>query len=156
SPAHEQPEDRQSAVSSSPRLPGSPTPLLPFWLVPASLAVCLLNPHHVHVFALPPELSPALAAGLSDDVRFQKLFAPAWRLGLRAWPAAAVNLAEWAYVALLALGLVALVLNRRHLSGWRLLVWAAFALLSVWRVRAAPFFAVVAGPVTALELQAFL
>src|SRR5205823_4699516 len=35
----------------------------------------------------------------------------------------------------------------------RVLVWLAFAALSVWRQRTVPFFAVIAGPITVLELQ---
>src|SRR5262245_2811804 len=149
--------EKGASVSSAPRLLGSSAPPLPVWLVPASWAVCLLNPHHFHVFALPAELSPMLSAvGLPQDARFQGLFAPAWRLNLRVRPVAAINLAEWSYVILLALGLGSFLLNWRHLSGGRLLVWIAFAGLSIWRVRTVPFFAVVAGPITALELQNFL
>src|SRR5262249_15715238 len=73
-------------------------PPLPVWLVPASWAVCLLNPHHFHVFALPAELSPMLSAvGLPQDARFQGLFAPAWRLNLRGWPGGARHPAGWSF-----------------------------------------------------------
>ena len=38
------------------------------------------------------------------------------------------------------------------MRGWRLPVWLAFAALAAWQVRLVPFFAVVAGPITALNL----
>ncbi|MBI1917816.1 MAG: hypothetical protein HYS12_24235 [Planctomycetes bacterium] len=134
-----------------------PLARVPAWLVPASLAACLVNPHHVHVFALPPELSPVLwTSGLAQDARFKDLIAPVSRIDLHFWPVTAINLAAWGYLVLLALGLVAFCLNQRHLSGWRVLVWVAFAGLSLCRMRTVPFFAVVAGPITVLELQDFL
>src|SRR5205814_3090418 len=109
-----------------------PPARVPAWLVPATLAVCLVNPHHVHIFALPLELSPVLGtSGLAQDARFKELVASLSRLDLHFWPVRAINLAAWGYLVLLVLGLVSFYLNGRHLSGWRLLVWVAFAGLSV-------------------------
>ena len=42
---------------------------IPGWLLPTALVACLLNPHHVHAFTLPAELSPVLAhSGLRQDM----------------------------------------------------------------------------------------
>jgi hypothetical protein len=125
----------------------------PGWLVPAGLAACLLNPHGYHAFTLPADLSPVVwSSGLSQDVRFQALFASAWQEEyLRA--AWRLNMAALAYFALTLLGVTSFLLHRPALRDWRLVVWLPFALLAAWQVRAIPFFAVVAAPVTALNWQ---
>jgi hypothetical protein len=43
--------------------------------------------------------------------------------------------------------------NRRAVRDWRLAVWLPFAALAAWQVRLIPFFAVVAAPITALNLR---
>jgi hypothetical protein len=127
----------------------------PAWLLPAAVAACLFSPHHWHAFSLPAELSPVpAAAGLWRDVRFSSQFASPWQLAPQTLRA--INLAAWAYFVLTGLGLVSFVLNRRELRGWRLLVWGGFGLLGAWQVQAVPFFAVVAAPITALNLQDWL
>jgi hypothetical protein len=125
----------------------------PGWVVPVGLAACLANPHGYHAFRLPVELSPVLwQSGLLEDIRFRRLFASPWQLDL--WTALAeVNLAVGAYFVLVGLGLVSFVLDRRNLAGWRLPVWLVFGLLGAWQARLVLFFAVVAGPITALNLQ---
>ncbi len=119
----------------------------PGWLAPVGLCLCLLNPHHIHAFTLPAEFSPALS-DLGHDARFQRLFASPWR--------SSVHLAEAAYFLLVLLGSASFVLNPRGLRSWRLPVWLGFGLLGAWKVRTVPFFAVVAGPIAALNLQDFL
>ncbi|WP_145243055.1 hypothetical protein [Urbifossiella limnaea] len=119
----------------------------PRWLVPATLAACLLSPHHVRALALPPELSPAAWAEFADDPRLAPSFASPWSAdAFRGY-----NFAALAFVALLALGVVSFLLNRPALRGWRGPVWLVFAALAAWQARLIPFFAVVAGPVTALN-----
>jgi tetratricopeptide (TPR) repeat protein len=127
----------------------------PAWLAPAGLAACLLNPHFHRVFALPPELAPALwASELHDDPRFASWFlSPWWHIRDYLEPNVGLSAGGLAYFALVGLGLTSFVLCGRSLLGWRLLIWGAFALLSAWQARAIPFFAVVAGPITALNLQ---
>ena len=127
----------------------------PGWLAPAGLGLCLLNPHHFHAFILPAKFAPWLSPGLAGDVRFQRLFISPWQVGIHLQPAA-VNLAEWAYFLLVLLGIVSFALHREALRSWRLTVWLGFALLGAWQVRTVPFFAVVAGPIAALNLQDFL
>jgi tetratricopeptide (TPR) repeat protein len=127
---------------------------VPGWLAPLALAVCLLNPHGHRVFTLPAELAPALAGtGLTDDVRFRALFGSPWHGDTYFRQAAELNLAAWAYFALVGLGLASFAVHRAGLRGWRGLVFAAFGLLAAWQVRTVPFFAVVAGPITALNFQ---
>jgi hypothetical protein len=128
----------------------------PTWVVPLGLAACLLNPYTFHAFTLPAELSPvAWTSGLRQDPRFQALFASPWQPAyLRA--AGEWNAAVLAYFALTALGLLSFVLHPQALRGWRLVVWLPFALLAAWHARAVPFFAVVAAPITALNVQDFL
>jgi tetratricopeptide (TPR) repeat protein len=124
----------------------------PFWLCVAGLAVCLVNPHPLESLRLPAELMP-LPAALRTDVRFQGHHASPWRRNAYYNPFGGVNWANCAYLVLLALGALSFVLNYRRLVAWRLLVWAAFAALSAWLARAIPFFAVVAAPIAALNLQ---
>src|SRR5439155_7909368 len=121
------------------------------WLLPACIAACLLSPHHYHALTLPAELSPAVwRSELATDYRFASLFISPWHwepLGR----AGGYNLSAWAFFVLLALGVVSFAVNRSALRGWRLPVWVAFAGLAAWQVRLVPFFAVVAGPITALN-----
>jgi hypothetical protein len=126
----------------------------PGWVVPLGLAACLANPYGYRAFTLPAELSPVLwQSGLLEDVRFHRLFASPWELDLLSAAASGVNLARWAYFLLVGLGLASFVAGRRSLAGWRLPVWLVFGLLGAWQARLVPFFAVVAGPITALNLQ---
>jgi hypothetical protein len=98
--------------------------------------VCLINPVHLHVFALPSELS---------WLPYQTLLA---NLG---WSAASL-----AYVPLLILSLFSFVLCRATWRWQRFLPWLGLAALSALDARATPFFAVLAGPVLAWNLQDFV
>jgi tetratricopeptide (TPR) repeat protein len=123
-------------------------PRVPLWLLPACLLACLLSPHHAHALALPAELSPtAWQSPLRHDPRFAHLFASPWAVAQAGGP----TLALAAQVVLLALGALSFAVNPAGLRDWRFVVWLAFALLAAALARAAPFFAVVAGPVAALN-----
>jgi tetratricopeptide (TPR) repeat protein len=124
----------------------------PGWLWLAALAVCLVNPHHFHAFTLPVEFT-SLPQSLRHDIRFEPLQASPWQISFYHHPLAGINWANGAYLVLLAGGGLSFLLNARRLSGWRLLVWLTFAGFSVWRSRTIPFFAVVAAPIAALNLQ---
>jgi tetratricopeptide (TPR) repeat protein len=138
------------------RLEGGPRHL-PGWLVPAGLAVCLVNPHHGHVFTLPAEVAPAVwASGLPQETYFRPLFLSPWQLPTYLQPTAGLSAAGLAYFVLTALGLLSFALHPAGLRDWRLPVWVVFAGLGAWQVRLVPFFAVVAGPVTTLNLQDWL
>jgi hypothetical protein len=101
-------------------------------------AVCLLNPSHVYAFTLPQELGPVTSP-----------FQPAYlaNFGLRP--------AGLAYYPLLALGLLSFVLNLSLWRWQRFLPWLGLALLSGFQARTIPFYAVLAGPVLAWNLQEF-
>jgi hypothetical protein len=112
--------------------------------------VCLLNPHHVRAFALPPELgwlgsgshaAPGVAAPITSPFREAYLE----NLGLTP--------ATLAYYPLLGLGALSFLVN---LPRWRwqtFLPWLGLAVLSALQARAIPFFAVVGGPVLAWNWQ---
>lgn len=134
------------------RSAGETRPRTPAWVWPVGLAVCLLNPHLFRAFTLPLDLTP-LPAELRDDPRFAPLSATPWQMEWFYHPIGGVSLAASAYLLLLAVGLLSFVRNARHVVGWRLLTFLAFAGLSAWVARAIPFFAVVAAPITALNFQ---
>jgi hypothetical protein len=116
-------------------------------------AACLLNPSHLYAFGLPPEFawlgrsdsSTASGAGLVLSPFSRAYFST---LGL--------SPAGLAYFPVLGLGLVAFVLNIRRWQWQRFLPWLGLGLLSAVQVKAIPFFAVVAGPVLAWNLQEIL
>ena len=113
------------------------------------LAACLLNPHHVHAFTLPPEFGVSPAADLIEhDAQFRVLFLSPLRSGYYE-PYLGLSVAGLAYPPLVLLGALSFVFGR---APWRrVLVWLGFALLSLYSTRAIPFFAIVAGPITALN-----
>jgi tetratricopeptide (TPR) repeat protein len=119
----------------------------------AGVAACLLNPQHVHAFTLPPELSFAQPMPeLAKDHDLHAFFLSPWEevyfnrsLG--------GSVAGVSYIPLVLLGLISFVLNGRRQQWWRVLIWLGFCLLSSYRWHAMPFFAVVAGPITALNFQ---
>jgi tetratricopeptide (TPR) repeat protein len=115
--------------------------------------MCLLNPAHVHAFVLPPELrwyesldasTSRLAAGQVTSP-FQRAYYA--HLGL--------SPAGLAYFPLLALSALSFLLTIPRWNWRRFLPWLGLALLSVLQVRTVPFFAVVAGPVLAWNIQDF-
>jgi hypothetical protein len=148
----------------------------------AGLAACLINPHHYRAFMLPPEwaymavqagdLLPSwmVAGGKTIQGFIQgEQFLPRNQQGFRLlwlsplseeWrnrPDLGYHIAGFSYFPLLLLGLVsfavAAVRNARVFPWPRLLVWLFFAFLSLVQARLIPFFAVIAGPLTALNFQ---
>ncbi len=119
------------------------------------VAACLVNPHHVHVLELPPEFGLTAAGDLLEqDQQFYPLFLSP--LGKNYYqPFFGLSAAGLAYWPLLLLGLASFVPVVNRALWPRLLVWLGFALLSLYNWRAIPFFAIVAGPITALNWQDF-
>jgi hypothetical protein len=116
--------------------------------VVAGLLVCLLNPHHVLVFRLPASFSPGMASvGLDANLTRSPFAAAVFRTGTGLTPAGL------AYYLLVLLGLVSAAVNLTHWRWPHVLLWGAFFALSACWGAAVPFFAVVAGPITALGLQ---
>jgi len=123
----------------------------PRWLVPASVLACVLSPHHLFAITLPMELSPGVwASGLTSDPRLAGQFQSPWHWGPLG-PAGGYQLSAWAFFFLLGLGLISFALNRAAIRSWRGVVWLPFVVLAGWQARLIPFFAVVAGPITALN-----
>jgi hypothetical protein len=121
----------------------------------ASVAACLLNPYHVHAFTLPDQLglSPA-AAELAERTVFTPLFVSPFRNAYFdpvVSPSIHRSIAGLAYFPLVFLGLASFILAPGVWRNWRGPVWLALFLLSAWHARAIPFFAVAAGPITALN-----
>jgi tetratricopeptide (TPR) repeat protein len=117
----------------------------------AGIAACVINPHHIHAFQLPAQLTDVGAAGvLQHDRRFETFFLGAidYYKGGDGWSVDGI-----AYLVLLGLSGLSFVANHRDWRGWRILVWAVFAALGIYHARSIPFFAIVAGPITALNLQ---
>ena len=115
------------------------------------VAACLLNPHHFHALELPIEFGFAPAGNaIEADPQFRPLFLSPLRKEYYAndigWSAAGL-----AYWPLLFVGLISFSMVFGRAPWWRLLIWMGFALLSLYNARAIPFFAVVAGPITALN-----
>jgi tetratricopeptide (TPR) repeat protein len=131
------------------QLPSHPWPR---WFVPALIMACLLSPHHIHAFSLPLELSPSVwTSEFTSDARFAGLFVSPWHTAALG-AAGGYNLAAWAFFLLLGLSAASFVVNRSAIPGWRGVVWLAFAALAAWQARLIPFFAIVAGPIAALNL----
>src|SRR5262249_40839900 len=137
------------------------------------LAACLVNPFFYHAFTLPTDLSYLLASAsdwfavrLADQLTgagralkelteedpgayasfFQSPLSSAYFQ-----PENGLNVAGMAYYVLLLAGLASFALNPGVWPWARFLVWLGFALLSFAQSRLIGFFAVVAGPITALN-----
>jgi tetratricopeptide (TPR) repeat protein len=132
--------------------PPAPTRGAVGWLVLAlGVAACLANPHHVHALTLPAEFGlTASGDSLEHDPQFHSLFLSPLGKGYYR-PHYGLSAAGLAYWPLLLLGLVSFVLLFKRIPWPRLLVWTGFTLMSLYNWRAIPFFAIVAGPITALH-----
>ena len=122
-------------------------------LVGAGLVACLLSPHHVFAFVLPPEVSPAvLGSGLRGDVRFAPFFQRGYA-GLFDNPDWYARLPGVATLALFVGGALSFAKCRRACLDGRLFVWLAVAALGAWNGRLIPLFVAVAVPILVLNLQ---
>jgi hypothetical protein len=131
--------------------PGAWRPLLA--VLAASIVACLLNPYFVRAFALPGEIGArTVIEKLQKDDLFARLLTSPLEHDYRS---VSVTVAGIAYFPLVLAGLLSFWLNWGHWRWGRALVWACFLLLSAVLARAIPFFAVVAGPITALNLQEY-
>jgi tetratricopeptide (TPR) repeat protein len=122
----------------------------------AGLAAGLVNPHHYHAFTLPASIAPwTPLETLERDRSFKLLFLSPLREEYYV-PGLGWNIAGLAYFPLVAIGLLSFVLSFfAAWRWWRLLVWLGFAALGAYQARNVPFFAVVGGPIAALNLQDF-
>lgn len=117
------------------------------------ILACMLNPHHVRVWALPPEaFDRRLAEMFAGDIEYARLFRGG--LAKEAWDFDANPINPVALLLLLALTVIGFVLNRRQASaGLGLVVLGAIG-LAFLRLRAVPFLAVVLAPIAAVNLAA--
>ena len=120
----------------------------------ASLAAGLLNPFHVHAYTLPPQLG-LFSEGAEILQQPGSYFAVAFvaPLDLHGFyfnSGIGLSAAGLSFFLLLLLGIVSLVLAGQQ--RWpRLPLFTVYALLACWHARAIPFFAIVAGPILALN-----
>jgi tetratricopeptide (TPR) repeat protein len=169
------------AEPDSPGEPGASAPgaskvKLAALVLLAGVLACFVNPHLHRAFQLPLDLGQLVApTGLlpadmvASSTAFDKItpyvqvFRGASPLAEAYWssPAVGLNVAGVAYYPLLLLSLVSFVLcagPRGSGQGFPLgffFIWLPLAVLSVLNMRWIAFFAVVAGPIAALNWQAF-
>lgn len=121
----------------------------------AGLLACVLTPFHVHGFTVPVELGlSATAFALEADPVLRNLFVSPFD-GTYFHSGTTWNLPALAYLALAVLSGLSFLTSGHAWRSWRLPVWLGFFGLSAWSVRAVPFFAVVAGPILAWNVQDF-
>ena len=119
------------------------------------LAACLVNPFHIHAFAIPAQISPNVPDGLLSADRYLRSFAISIFDG-STFPRTAGYVAAIATYLLLLLGILSFVLTfTEGWRWWRLLVWGGLFFLAAYQARLMVFFAVAAGPITALNFQDF-
>jgi tetratricopeptide (TPR) repeat protein len=120
-------------------------------------AACLVNPHHYHAFQLPAQLgfTGNVEALERDPVLkhlFDSPFSDAYFQLNAGWSVAGMS-----YFPLIFVGVLSFVMCVfAEFRFWRLAIWAGFLALSAWQTRNIPFFAVVAAPITALNVQDFV
>jgi hypothetical protein len=113
---------------------------------------CMLNPHHVRVWELPFELVGA--PGAESDLRLRGLLMPASDEQYYDNAGFGRNANGVAFAALVVGGALALGFGPGRVRASHVALWAGFLVLAVYRVAAVPFFAVVAVPLIAAQLNA--
>ncbi len=156
-------QDRLGGLQPRPGTLTRPEQSTLLFVLLAGVAACVVNPFHLHVFQLPAEFgTEAFAAMLAREPGLARLVASPFGsdyftlTGTLWYRPKGLSLAEWCYYPLVLAGIVSFVLNWRQTRGWRVLIWLAFLALSAWQARLSGFFAVVAGPITALNIQDWL
>jgi tetratricopeptide (TPR) repeat protein len=128
---------------------GSSPAAYPVYVVLVSVAVCLLNPYHVRAFLPPPEIRVLWESSAYPYEALQ--LSPLHERFYGTTLAHSVGGIAW--IALAIASLAALLLNWRNARGW--LMWLLFLGLALLQARAIPFFAIVAGPLFAFNLEDF-
>jgi len=123
-----------------------------------SLLACCCNPYHVWAFTVLP---PGLLRGGSLDVlagerAFRGYFlSPFFDLPIYFQPTVGLSAAGLAFWVLLLVSLASFVVQavvaREQVRWWRVLLWLGFILVAASNIRGIPYFAIVAGPITALN-----
>jgi hypothetical protein len=114
----------------------------------------LLTPHHVRAWIPPAELVDGrLAADFAKDADFAGLFRGALSPGGLDFAGDRTNPVNlYSLLVLVALTLVAFVVNRRQASAGFVLVWAGALALALVHLRATPFLAIISAPMAAANL----
>lgn len=122
----------------------------------ASLFACLVNPFHVRALTLPAQLGFSEGMEiLHDDPAFRgQSLSPVQRLYFD--PHVGRSAAGLAYFPLALLGMASFGMSWGSFPWWRATVWLGFLLLSLVHARAIPFFAIVAGPITVMNILDFV
>jgi hypothetical protein len=120
-----------------------------------SVAACLVNPYTFHAFTLPAAINPGQPAALLGDGELGILFASPFARVYSATPTIGGNVAGLAFFPLVLAGAASFALTWPNWRWWRVLVWLGFFLLAAWRWQAVPFFAIVGGPIAALNFADF-
>jgi hypothetical protein len=118
-----------------------------------SVVACLANPYHVYAFTLPDHLglSPA-GHELQNTIPFSYIFSsPLWHSSIFFQGDISRSVAGLTFYPLVFLGLASFIVTPGALRSWRGPVWGAFFVLGAWHGEAVPFFAVVSGPIMALN-----
>lgn len=117
----------------------------------ASVAACAVNPFLHKAFALPAQLG--FSAGMTElqnEPSFRTLAVmPLQELYFD--PRVGLSPAGLAYFPLVFLGVLSFGLTWGAWRWWRVFMWLGYFLFTLYHARAIPFFAIVAGPITALN-----
>src|SRR5262249_42865776 len=109
---------------------------------------------HIFAFTLPTQLGfSQTAAILREDNLLRGIFLTPFSRAF--FLRNTIDAAHLSYFVLLGLTLLSFALNFRGYRAWRGLLVLFFLALSAWNVRAVPFFAIVAAPIVALNIQEF-
>jgi len=117
------------------------------------LLACTLTPHHVRVWELPFELVGA--PGADADPRFKPLLYAPIDGAYSSNAGLGYNANGLAYALLFVVGAAALGFGPGRVRGAHVALWIGFAGLSLVSIYAIPFFAVVAVPLVAAQLNSF-
>ncbi|MGL6074639.1 MAG: hypothetical protein ACRC8S_10805 [Fimbriiglobus sp.] len=129
------------------------------------VAACLLNPFFLTAVVrdpgeavmqlVPLELGLTAPLGMDQDVDFRYLTLSPLSTDYQSQTTLGLNIGGGSYAALLAVGLLILLLNYARLRGEHIALWLAFAGLSLVSVRLIPFCAIVLVPILASHMNGF-
>jgi hypothetical protein len=115
------------------------------------VVACMLTPHHVRVWELPFELLGA--EGAKDDPRTRALFMSVFDETYYRSAGWGSNLNGAAFAILVLVGAAALGFGFGRLRVSHVVLWVGFLALALFRISAIPFFAIVAVPMIAAQLN---
>jgi hypothetical protein len=120
-----------------------------------SVAACLVNPYTFHAFSLPAAISPGQPTSLLRNEDLGKLFASPFAEDYWSEARLGGSIAGLTFFPLVLVGVASFGVAWPNWRWWRVLLWLLFFLLAAWRWQAVPFFALVAGPIAALNFADF-